>query len=922
MENTLSKTLKDYKKQGKARAADFLRRRRAARGDQRREIASEQKQKIRDWKKTLSALEKKERKAQKKAYKAYKHRLHRTRTIGIWGAVVLVLALVGSGLAQMFSALAGVLGSQKYTDTGAQADAAREAGYALSTEICEEGFVLLKNDNGLLPLKENARLSIFGDDAYNFVYGGSGSAGADQSGSITLFEALEDKGLSYNKDLDALYRENVSTGGGTGSVGEMVASFLLGQEDSNDWFLPEDSAIEAAARYSDTALIVLSSMEVEGNEIELKLLQIMGDGMPNRAALIDKVCRSFDHVVFLINSGNVMELAFLKDYPSAEAALWVGSPGSLGCPVAADVLTGKVNPSGRTVDTWPVSIEREPSYLSYGDFLYDNCDLHVMEYSEGIYIGYRYYETRFREDPEAYAENVVFPFGHGLSYTTFEEKIADFAANDETITLKVQATNTGKLPGKDVVQVYYSAPYYPESGLEKSAIALAGYGKTGVLEPGQSETITVEFDVRDMASYARNVDGGCYLLEHGDYQISIGKNVHDALLSKDGKTYTLEQDVKYTTDDATGVEIQNHFGYAEGDTTYLSRSDWEGTFPKAPAGYSASAELLAAMDEYNQGKTVNTTPYSEGPAMNVQNGIQLADLKGLPYDDPQWDAFLDQFTAEEMMALCANGGWHTIAIPRLGVQASHLLDGPSGINSMFNPINAVAYPMETIVSSGWNDELARRLGEVIGDEAAAYGVNGWYAPAMNIHRSSIGGRNNEYYSEDPLLSGRMAAATIQGAQSKGLIAFMKHFVCNDVELNARNGIVLWVNEQTLREIYLRPFEMAVKDGGAYGAMSSFSMLGHKWCGGSSELLNDLLRTEWGFRGVICTDACLGSWMHAGLATKNGNDLMLDMGIQASLKKLQDTYKQDPVGEGYGLRCSVHNICYALVNGTSQYGGEA
>lgn len=912
--------LKDYKQQGKAQAADFLSRRRAAKGEKRKKVVSEQKQKIRDWKKSLPSLEKKDRKAQKKAFKSYKHRLHRTRTISIWAAVALVLAIAAGVLAPILSTLMGVISSQKYTDTGAQANAAREAGYALSTEICEEGFVLLKNDNGLLPLKENAKLSIFGDDAYNFVYGGSGSAGADQSGSITLFEALEDKGVSYNKDLDALYRENISTGGGSGSVGEMVTSFLLGKEDSSDWFLPKDSAIEAAAKYSDTALIVLSSMEVEGNEIELKLLQIMGDGMPNRAALIDKVCRAFDHVVFVINSGNVMELDFLGDYPSAEAALWVGSPGSLGCPVVADVLTGKVNPSGRTVDTWPVSIEKEPSYAGYGDFLYDNCNLHVMEYSEGIYVGYRYYETRFGEDPQAYAQNVVFPFGHGLSYTTFEEAITDFAANEETITVTVQVSNTGTIAGKNVVQVYYSAPYYPESGIEKSAIALAGYGKTGVLEPGQSETVTVEFNVRDMASYAQNVDGGCYLLEHGDYQISIGENVHDALLSQDGKTYTLAEDVKYTTDDATGVEIKNHFGFAEGDTTYLSRSDWEGTFPKAPTGYSASAQLLAAMDEYNQGKTANTTPHSEGPTMNAQNGILLGDLKGLPYDDPQWDAFLDQFTAQEMIALCGNGGWHTIAIHRLGVQESHLLDGPSGINSMFNPINAVAYPMETIVSSSWNDNLARRLGEVIGDEAAAYGVNGWYAPAMNIHRSSIGGRNNEYFSEDPLLSGRMAAAAVQGAQSKGLIAFMKHFVCNDVELNARSGIVLWVNEQSMREIYLRPFEMAVKDGGAYGAMSSFSMLGHKWCGGSSELLKDLLRTEWGFRGVVCTDACLGYWMHAGLATKNGNDLMLDMGIQTSPKKLQDTYKQDPVGQGYGLRDSVHNICYALVNGTSQYGG--
>lgn len=917
----MGKETKKYKLVAIQAAEQFIANRKAARkeGAEKAKIfKEEQANKKKAFKAALEKMDKQEKKAQKKGYKYFKKRKNRTARLTAWGAVVCVIALGVNSVAPILSMTMRTISSQQYTSEGEAADLAREAGYELSVAINEEGYVLLKNDDNVLPLA-NTKVNIFGDDAYNFVYGGSGSAGADQSGATSLFEAFEEKGISYNKDLDTTYHElGISTGGGHGSIKEMVVNYLVGSEESNDWILLEDEVINQAKAYADTAVVVLSAMEVEGSEIELALLQPMGDGMPNRAAMIDKICNTFENVIFIINSGNVMELDFLNEYESAKAALWVGAPGSLGCGVIADVLTGKVNPSGRSVNTYPVAIEDEPSYQTYGNYPYTNLDMYTMEYSEGIYVGYRYYETRFGEDEQVYAKNVVFPFGHGLSYTTFEQNIVNFVSNDETITVDVEVVNTGDMAGKDVVQLYFMAPFYAGSSIEKSAIELAGYAKTDVLQPGESQLLSITYNVQDMSSYAQNMNDGCYILEEGDYKIAIGRDVHDALLSTQYETYSVSSDIVYKEDDTTGTQITNLFEFAQGDTTYLSRTDWEGTFPQKKESYTATEALLTGKAEYEKGETEYANLYGVEPTYNAANGVVLADLKGLDYEDALWEKFLDQFTVKEMIRVAANGGWHTEAVERLGVKGSNLLDGPSGINSMFAPFEAVAYPMETTIGSTWNDEIAQKLGEIIGDEANVYGVNGWYAPGVNIHRTSIGGRNSEYFSEDPLLSGNMSASAIQGAQSKGLIAFMKHFVCNDVELNARSGIVLWVNEQAMREIYLKPFEISVKEGGAYGAMSSFSFLGSKWCGGSSELLQDLLREEWGFRGVVSTDACLGSWMDAGLAVKNGNDLMLEMGLLASEKTLKEAYKKDPIGIGYGLRNAMHNVCYALVNGTNMY----
>lgn len=904
-----------WKQEAKERAVAFLTKKRSLKGEEKKALKAEQKQKVKDWKKSLKELPKPERKDQKKAFKAYKKRLSRTRRQITWTGVLAILLVVAISVAPIAKMFVTMYASQKYTTTGPAAEAAREAGYALSAEICDEGFILMKNDDSLLPLEKGAKINVFGDDAYNFVYGGSGSAGADQSGSTGIFEAMEMAGLNYNPDIDKIYRGLGLTGeGASGDISGMVVNYVVGEVAEGDWHLLTDEAIKGAAAYSDTAMLVLSSMEVEGAEVSLSLLQPAA-GSTNKAQMIQKVCENFAHVIIVVNSGNVMELGFMNEYESVDAAVWVGSPGSLGCIELMRVLNGEVNPSGHTVDTWPVSIENEPGYITYGNNAYENLQnpLHVFTYNEGIYVGYRYYETWFEGDETAYWNNVVFPFGHGLSYTSFEQELMNVKEDSDTITAQVKVTNTGAVAGKDVVQLYFMAPWDAQSGIEKSVIELAGFAKTAELAPGASEIVDVSFKIRDMSSYSKSE--ACYVLEKGDYKITIGANVHDAATGDKFETVTINDTVKYTTDDVTGVEIRNLFDYAQGESEgiiYMSRADKEGTFPVKQDGFVASDLFTAQLAEYERFESDYSALPSQ-PTFGADNGIVLADLKGLDYDDPMWEAFLDQFTIQELISMQANGGWHTVAVDRLGVPGTTMLDGPSGINSMMTSLGAVAYPMETVISSSWNIEMAAKLGAAIGVESNAYGVNNWYAPAMNIHRTSIGGRNNEYYSEDPMLAGAMAVATTKAIQEKNVVAVMKHFVCNDVELNARSNVTIWVDQQALREIYLRPFELTVKEGGAAGAMSSFSRLGAKWCGGSSELLKDLLRDEWGFRGYVTTDACLGNWMNAEVAAKNGNDLMLEMGMQNSVGKLNAAYKSDPVGISWALRDCAHNVCYAIIN---------
>ena len=905
-EKTPAIDLKAYKKQARAQAKDYLKRKRAAKGEDRKTMVKNHKQKIRAWKLGLVALSKPERKAQKKAFKAYKKRLRLTGTIIGWVAVACVLALIVNAASPLIHNISAIM-SQKYTDQTEEARAARAAGEAFATDISDEGIILLKNENDLLPL-ENKKVNIFGDDAYNFKYSGGGSGAVDLSNCVTLFEGLELAGIEINPDLHQLYQDMGNDAGATGpnNIAAMLTSFLFGAEtediNSNEYLTAE--VLSAAKAYSDQAIVVLSNDVVESSDSSLEALKLT----PNRQELIRTVAENFDHVIVLVNVGNATELGIVEEYDSIEAVVWTGIPGTQGCVSLGKVLTGEINPSGRLVDTYAYDVSSAPASENFGDYKYDNLDgMAFINYNEGIYIGYRYYETRYEGDEAGYRKAVQYPFGYGLSYTNFAWETVNFQVDEEKVSWEVKVTNTGEMPGKDVVQLYFSAPYIP-GGIEKSAIELATYAKTKLLEPGEAQTMILAFPIRDMSSY--DMTRGAYVLDEGTYEIKLGRNVHDIV---EVQTHEMTNTVVYTTDDTTGTPIQNRFDYANGGLTYLSRSDWEGTYPDdSTVTYGASKELLSAWKEYK-----NPAPSADPmPTTGADNGIVLSDLKGLAYDDPKWEQFLDQFTYEELKSLFSEGGWHSIAIDRLGIPSTRMLDGPAGINSMMVPVSAAAYPTEMMVASTWNNDLAFQLGKHIGTEAVAYDVQVWYAPAMNLHRTAQGGRNFEYYSEDPVLSGMMAAYTINGAQEQGVMVTIKHFAMNNEETNARSGILCWTNEQALRELYLRPFEISVKLGGATGVMSAFTHIGHKWSGANPELLQDVLRQEWGFVGMVTTDAALAGFMDASLACRSGNDLMLEMGLANSAKVVEKAYKADPVGITQGLRDCAHNLCYAIVNYTN------
>lgn len=846
-----------------------------------------------------------EKRENKKHDKAYKKIWNRPRRLVTWVAVVCAAALAIGLVTPLVRDVSYLFGISLDSET-AEGIAARSNGEAIAGEISDEGIVLLKNEDNALPLSEK-KLNVFSVSAGNIRLAGGGSGASDQSRAVNLYDGLESAGIAYNTELRDFYDSVVggNTKGSSTGIIDVVLSMIMGSavEEPDISYLTEDVIAQAKA-YSENALIVVSTESVEGSDASVSQLQLS----ENKRALVEKVAANFENVIIVVNAGNTMELGFLEEYPAIKAALWIGTPGPRGCESLARILAGTVNPSGRLVDTYAYDVSDNPASVNFGDYDYSNLSMSYLDYEEGIYVGYRFYETFYAGDEAAYRKAVQFPFGHGLSYTKFEWELVEQSFDEAAeLSTRVKVTNIGNSAGKDVVQLYFSAPY--TGSIEKSAIELGGYAKTALLQPGESETVTLTMPVRDMSSY--DMGRGAYVLEAGAYTVYLSRNVHESVSQAQ---YPIAQEIVYDTDDATGTAIANLFDYANGGLDYLSRSDWNQTWPKAPAQKAAADQAL--VDAYNDFKTPAAKGGTE-PVTGAENGLLLADLKGLDYDDPKWEQFLDQFTFDEMAQLVLNGAYHTVPVDRLGVPASVLLDGPAGINSFFSSVTAASYPTEVVIASTWNDELAYRMGEAVGIEANAYGVHGWYAPGMNIHRTPQGGRNFEYFSEDPLLSGKMSAAMVSGAQSCDIIVTMKHYALNDQEINARTGVFIWVNEQTLREIYLRPFEITVKEGKVTGVMSSFIHLGYKWAGGSEELLKKILRDEWGFVGVVTTDARLLGFMDVNLGIHYGNDLMLDpIPSRVNMKKY---YKVDPVGVTEGLRYSTKNICYSLLNYTKLVG---
>lgn len=786
-------------------------------------------------------------------------------------------------------------------ETPAQAQAHREAEEA-ACKIAESGIVLLQNTGDFLPLAPGSRLNLLGLRCVQMNFNGGGSASSDESRCTTLPDALRRSGFVLNEDLlhlSANYLKNgkisitplsrrhrVQQGNSQKGGAEFVAKAgacrkpeLPAEALTHTGLYPDwRSVLDHAVQFSDTAVIVLSRGGGEGYDLDPEILRLS----ESERALLDAASQGFAHIILLLNTAAPLEMGWLKEYPKIHAVLWVGFPGTCGTLALGDILCGKVNPSGRLPDLWPASNLSAPAANNYCEMTPDGCwspeSFHYrnappkagyfVHYSEGIYVGYRYYETRAAVDPAFdYDKEVIWPFGYGLSYTRFRQKITGLAESETALTLTVSVQNTGTRPGREAVQCYLSAPY--TGRLERSTVALAAYGKTPLLAPGESHTLTLEMKKEDLAAFCESE--GTYLLEKGNYRFSIRSSSHTEL---DGTDWELPADILFSK--AVALFQNAHTDSLTRDFDPQHRAF---TGPREE-DFTADDHILAALQFRTP--TDAELGLTQAPPAGKNVGLKLSDLRGVAKSDPRWDTFVQQLTFGELCALCGNGAWQTIALPRLGVPRTVAPDGPTCMAAtIFSALvmgtgrAGITWPCPSLLAAAFDPEAAGLMGVSVGNEGRAMGYRGWYAPAMNLHRTAFNSRNFEYYSEDPLLSGKTAAAVVRGVQSRKVGVYIKHFALNERETNARNQLFTWCGEQAMRELYLRPFELAVREGGAWGVMSCFNYIGTVWAGGNRALLTDLLRKEWGFQGAVVTDACLYPHMDVIQMLYAGGDLALD-----------------------------------------------
>ena len=816
--------------------------------------------------------------------------------------IAMVLAVVVCVNMICFGPMATLIGLA--TGNGTLSDETNEEAAEVAEEIMEDGIVLLKNES-LLPLNETKKLNIFGWESINPAYGGAGSGGInDLYDIVSLNQGLENAGFSINQELVDFYN----------NYGADNPEMSIQKQ---SWTLPEppvdtysDELIKSAKEYSDVAVVVLSRKAGEGhNDIPMDVRKAAYDNNSDEyddfpegehylqlsqteRDMVDMVCSNFDNVIVIYNGANQFELGFADEYPQIKSVVWCPGTGNVGFNALGKVFSGEVNPSGKTPDTFIYDMTTAPwwnnaektEYTNLADMAVEGMNAGTAQvyapaftnYVEGIYVGYKYYETAAQEGAIDYDKTVQYPFGYGLSYTEFEQKMGELEEKDGQISVDVEVTNTGDVAGKDVVEVYYKPPY-TNGGIEKASANLIEFAKTDLLQPGESQTVTVTFSIEDMASYDEN-NAKAYVLEKGDYVISINSDSHTVL---DQKTYTADKDVVYkgenkrASDDTAATNV---FEDAKGDVTYLSRADHFANYEEATAA-PASAELGEPyVSEYHLNSNFDKTTYLNDedvmPTTGADNGLTLADMRDADYDDPRWEKLLDQLTVDEMTNMIAMAGYQTAAMDSVGKVATLDFDGPAAINNNFTGVGSIGFPIEVVVASTWNKELAQAWGECMGKISQEMGAEGWYAPGMNTHRTAFGARNYEYFSEDGILSGNMGAKAVEGARKYGVYSYIKHFAM--YEGNAKM-VSVWSNEQAIREIYLKPFEISVKQGGANAVMVSWSFLGDKWTGECSNLMNTVLRDEWGFRGMALTDFFRNNghgFMNADAALANGVDVML------------------------------------------------
>ena len=805
-------------------------------------------------------------------------------------------------------------------------DETMASGRAIADQIASEGIVLLKNDDKALPLSAGTKLNLFGWSSVRPLYGGTGSGDSDTSNAVSLIDGLKHAGFKVNEELVKFY-ENFRTERPVGTIRLREIGSKRG-----DFTVPEPTIaeyenaniFEDAVAYSDTAVVVVSRTGGEGFDVPQSITspdeynaqygglaqfydfttqaEDLDAGksyleLSNREiAMVDRVCKEFKNVIVVVNSSNAMELGWLDQYDSIKAAVLCGAPGELGFDSLGKILSGEVNPSGHLADTYVYDLLATPTVNNFGGFAYDNYaevtgsqDNRAMfvNYCEGIYVGYKFYETAAAEGLIDYDKVVQYPFGYGLSYTTFDSSIAAVEDDGEKITLDVAVKNTGDTAGKYVAEIFYEPPYY-NGGIEKAAANLVQYAKTEILQPGEAQTLKITFRYEDMASYDSNgikSANGAYVLEAGDYKINLCSDSHTIL-----DTYVAKVDKDVIYDDAHDgarstdqVAATNQLTFAQGDVTYLSRADGFANYAEAtaaPANHSLSAQALA---DYASAATFDAAKYDDPnavmPTTGANNGLKLADLSGVAYDDPKWEQLLDELTVNDLFSLTADGGYHTVGVESIGLSATEDCDGPTGVHSNYNPAAGPSYPGTVMLACTWNQPLAKARGEQIAKECAEINCTGWYAPAMNIHRSAFGGRNFEYYSEDPLLAGMMAAAMTLGVQKvPGCGTTIKHFACNNQEDN-RMGSDSILSERALREIYLKGFEIAAKDAQPMSIMTSYNLINGVHAANCYDTCTKAARDEWGFAGAIMTDWTTTNVQIQGECTaagcmRAGNDMVM------------------------------------------------
>ena len=841
--------------------------------------------------------------------------------------------------------------------------------------VGEQGMVLVKND-GLLPLSADVKnINVFGWDSISPVLGGTGSGASDGSTAVTILQSLADAGFKTNEDITAVYTNWTTTRPG---ISMQKQDWSLPEPPVDRY---SEDLLKAAQDFSDTAIICIGRSGGEGADLPRDMnavikgtYDIAGTAATPAAAqnypytraaylnnsgsyddfdagmhylelsntekkLVEMVTSNFENVIILMNTNNTMELGWVDEYPQIKAVLLAPGTGTYGMTALGEILNGTINPSGKTVDTFVKDLTKTPTWNNVGhngftddrvaalradiakaDGAYEGA-MGFVNYVEGIYVGYRFYETAAEEGLINYEEEVQYPFGYGLSFTTFEKQITSFEVADDAINMTVNVTNTGSVAGRDVVEVYFTPPY-TDGGIEKASVNLVDFEKTVVLEPQGTQPVSFTIPLEDLASYDSEgikVAGGGYILEAGEYKISVRSDSHTVV---DEKSFNVDADVIYSEGRSTDLAVPtNQFDYAKGNVTYLSRQGGFANYAEATAApseemYTMDDETIAKVSEgsaayYNP--AAYEDPNAVMPTQGADNGLTVADLAGAAYDDERWEQLLDQMTADEMVQLINIGGWQTVPVESIGKVGTSDCDGPAGLSNFITGNYGTAFPVEVLMAQTWSKDLAKQMGENMSEEYKAANNFGWYGPAMNNHRNAFAGRNFEYFSEDGVLAGKFALAEIEGAASNGVYAYIKHFCLNDQETDRCSFLLTYSNEQAMREIYMKPFEIVIKGfddtKSGIAVMSSFNFIGPVAACENPELLKTVLRDEWGFKGMVITDYN-GSYgyMHTDAAIRNGNDLMLGFG--AAPTNALNTQSATVVNN---MRNACHNILYTIAN---------